>query len=86
MPALVLAALLLLAGCAITPEQRQAEVDRQMARDREIRREHMRASGALSETEYDAVNRRTGRVDPTRRGLPPPPTTDELERKVEAGR
>ena len=86
MPALVLAALLLLAVCAITPEQRQAEVDRQMARDREIRREHMRASGALSETEYDAVNRRTGRVDPTRRGLPPPPTTDELERKVEAGR
>ncbi len=80
MPALALAALLLLAGCAITPEQRQAELDRQTARDREIRREHMRASCALHETEYEAVNRRTGRVDPARRGLPPPPTTDELER------
>jgi len=86
MPALALAALLLLAGCAITPEQRQAELDRQTARDREIRREHMRASGALNETEYEAVNRRTGRVDPARRGLPPPPTTDELERKVEGER
>ena len=86
MPALVLAALLLLAGCAITPEQRQAEQDRQATRDREIRREHMRASGALSESEYEEVNRRTGRVDPTRRGLPPPPTTSELERKVEGGR
>lgn len=86
MPALVLAALLLLAGCAITPEQRQAEQDRQATRDREIRREHMRTSGALNAAEYEEVNRRTGRVDPTRRGLPPPPTTTELERKVEGGR
>lgn len=86
MPVLVLAALMLMAGCAITPEQRQAEQDRQAARDREIRREHMRASGALSQAEYDEVNRRTGRVDPTRRGLPPPPTTEELERKVEGAR
>jgi hypothetical protein len=86
MPALVLAALLALAGCALTPAQREAEQERQAARDREIRREHMRASGALNETEYEAVNRRTGRVDPTRRGLPPPPTTEELESKVEGDR
>lgn len=86
MPVLLLAASLVLAGCAITPEQRQAEQDRQAARDREIRREHMRTSGALSASEYEEVNRRTGRVDPTRRGLPPPPTTAELERKVEGER
>ena len=77
---------LALAGCIQTPEQRQAEVERMADRDRQLRRDHMRASGALSETEYETVGRRTGIVDPTRRGLPPPPTTEELERKVEGGR
>lgn len=83
---LALAALACLAGCVTTPEQRQAEQERQAERDREIRRAHMRGTGALNETEYEAVNRRTGVVDPTRRGLPRPPTTEELERKVEESR
>lgn len=83
---LALAALACLAGCVTTSEQRQAEQERQVERDREIRRDHMRESGALNATEYEAVNRRTGVVDPARRGLPRPPTTDELERKVEETR
>ena len=86
MRSLVLVTLCASVGCITTPEQRQAEQERQADRDRELRREHMRSTGALNESEYEAVNRRTGVIDPNRRNLPRAPTTEELERKVEGVR
>ncbi len=83
---LVLVTLCASVGCITTPEQRQAEQERQANRDRELRREHMRSTGALNESEYEAVNRRTGVIDPTRTTIPRAPTTEELERKVEGVR
>jgi len=83
---LVLLALgLLQVGCnVLSDEQRQAELERKAEQDRALRRQHMLSNGAIRETEYDAISRRTGTgAAPAR--LPAAPTTDEMERRVNDG-
>lgn len=76
-----------LAGCiALTPAEREAEQQRRAEADRALRRQHMQERGGITETEYEVLSRRTGETDPARGGLPRPPTTEELERKVESQR
>lgn len=82
-----LLALPLLAGCiALTPAEREAEQQRRAEADRALRRQHMQERGGITETEYEVLARRTGQVDPAAGGLPRPPTTKELEKKVESQR
>jgi len=83
----LLLALPLLAGCAaLTPAEREEEQRRRAEADRELRRRHMQQSGGISATEYEVIGGRSGQVDPGRSGLPRPPTTRELEKKVESQR
>lgn len=78
----VLALCLLQVGCnVLSSEQRQAELERKADRDREMRRQHMLATGAIRETEYDVIGRKTGTVTSTGT-LPPPPTTEEMEERA----
>lgn len=80
----LLALCLLQVGCNVmSDEQRQAELERQAERDRAQRRQHMLATGAIRETEYEVISRRGGVPDSGR--LPPPPTTEEMERRVRDG-
>lgn len=69
-------------GCnVLSGEQRQAEIERKAEQDRELRRQHMIATGAIRETEYDVIGRKTGTgAVPAR--LPSAPTTEEMERRV----
>jgi hypothetical protein len=83
----LLLALPLLVGCMpLTPAEREAEQMRRADADRALRRQHMQASGGISETEYEVISRRDAVTDPSKGGLPRPPTTRELERKVEEQR
>lgn len=83
----LLLALPLLAGCiALTPAEREEEQRRRAEADRALRRQHMQQGGGISETEYEVIERRSGQPDPGRGGLPRPPTTKELEKKVESQR
>jgi hypothetical protein len=83
----LLVALPLLAGCvALTPAEREAEQQRRAEADRALRRQHMQEGGGITETEYEVLSRRTGGASPGASGLPRPPTTKELEEKVESQR
>lgn len=76
---------LLQAGCnVLSDEQRQAELERKAEQDRELRRQHMLANGAIRETEYEVINRRTGKGAVPGR-IPAAPTTDEMERRASDG-
>lgn len=78
----LLALCLLQVGCnVLSGEQRQAEIDRKAEEDRAIRRQHMLASGAVRPGEYDVIGRKTGTAD-VPGVVPPPPTTEEMERRV----
>lgn len=80
-----LALCLLQVGCnVLSGEQRQAELERKAEQDRELRRQHMLATGAVRESEYDVIGRKTGTATATG-GLPPAPTTDEMERRNKDG-
>lgn len=46
----------------------------------------MQERGGITETEYEVLSRRNGETTPSTGGLPRPPTTKELEKKVEAQR
>lgn len=83
---LALSALCLLqVGCnVLSDEQRQAELERKAEQDRALRRQHMLSNGAIRETEYEAISRRTG-TGAAPGKLPGAPTTDEMERRVNDG-
>lgn len=84
---LLAASLPLLAGCvALTPAEREAEQQRRAEADRALRRQHMQERGGITETEYEVLSRRTGESPSPSGGLPRPPTTKELEKKVESQR
>ena len=80
-----LALCLLQVGCnVLSGEQRQAELERKAEEDRAFRRQHMLSTGAVRDAEYDVIGRKTGTVTATG-ALPPPPPTEEMERRTRDG-
>ena len=73
------------AGCTLFDDQRrQAEVDRLMEADAAERQARLKAEGKLRPKEFEVVSNKMGWTRTDAHGLPPPPTTDELEMKVKA--
>jgi hypothetical protein len=83
--ALLLACALLSAGCSI-PDAKStaaAQQDRLMD-DTDERKARLRARGTLSPQEYEAMAIKMGWTTKGAPGLPPPPTTEELEKRIKA--
>ena len=74
----------LLTGCAAYRERSEKESIEQMHRDSEIRQTRLKSANSLNDKEYETVSDRMGWSRSDARGLPPPPTTEELEKKVKA--
>ena len=74
----------LFTGCSAYRERAQKESIEQMHRDSEIRQARLKSSSSLNDKEYETVSDRMGWSRSDARGLPPPPTTEELEKKVKA--
>ena len=74
----------LLTGCAAYRERSEKESIEQMHRDSEIRQTRLKTTSSLNDKEYETVSDRMGWSRSDARGLPPPPTTEELEKKVKA--
>lgn len=80
---LLLATAMLGAGCALPDAKRDAAaVQERLMDDNDERKARLRASGTLSPQEYEALARKMGWTTKGAPGLPPPPTTDELEKRV----
>lgn len=83
--ALLLACAMLGAGCAAPDAKRDAaDQDRRLMDDTDERKARLRARGTLSPQEYEAMAIRMGWTTKGTSGLPPPPTTEELEKRVKA--
>lgn len=52
--------------------------------DTDERKARLQALGTLSPQEYEAMAIRMGWTKKSAAGLPPPPTTEELEKRVKA--
>jgi len=74
----------LLMGCSSYRERSEKESIEQMRRDSEIRQTRLKSGSSLNDKEYETVSDRMGWSRSDARGLPPPPTTEELEKKVKA--
>ena len=72
---------LMFVGC-MSQEERQAQIERKAESDRAFRREHMRNTGAVRDSEYDTLNKATRDFTPQATGIPVAPTTEELERRI----
>lgn len=74
-------------GCGVTDlKRRQAQTDQFLQANDEERKTRLKASRSLNPEEYAALARKMGWVDKPANGLPPPPTIEELEKRVrEAG-
>ena len=83
--ALLLACALLGAGCSIPDAKSTAtgQQDRLMD-DTDERKARLRARGTLSPQEYEAMAIKMGWTNKGASGLPPPPTTEELEKRIKA--
>jgi len=79
----ILASVLLM-GCSSYRERSEKESIEQMHRDSEIRQTRLKSASSLNDKEYETVSDRMGWSRSDARGLPPPPTTEELEKKVKA--
>jgi hypothetical protein len=74
-----------LAGCSLLDEnRRQAETDRIREADAAERQARLKGEGKLRPKEFEVVSDKMGWTRTDARGLPPPPTTEELEKKVKA--
>ena len=71
-------------GCSSYRERSEKESIEQMHRDSEIRQTRLKTASSLNDKEYETVSDRMGWSRSDARGLPPPPTTEELEKKVKA--
>ncbi len=72
----------LLMGCSSYRDRAEKESIEQMQRDSEIRQARLKTKSSLNDKEYETVSDRMGWSRTDARGLPPPPTTEELEKKV----
>jgi hypothetical protein len=82
---LLLAGALLVVGCALPNPKRDAAIAREnMLDDTDERKARLKARGTLNPQEYEAMAIRMGWTTKGAAGLPPPPTTEELEKRVKA--
>ena len=83
--ALLLACALLGAGCSIPDAKSNATAQQdRLLDDTDERKARLRARGTLSPQEYQAMAIKMGWTTKGAPGLPPPPTTEELEKRVKA--
>lgn len=82
--AIGLIALSVSVGCSSYKDRLKNESEDRMHQDSATRQARMQKSGSLNDQEYKAVSDRMGWVRTDARSLPPPPTTEELEKKVKA--
>ncbi|MCX6888528.1 MAG: hypothetical protein NTU71_03700 [Verrucomicrobia bacterium] len=83
--ALLLICALLGAGCAMPDAKRDADdQQRRLMDDSDERKARLQARGTLSPQEYEAMALKMGWTTKGAPGLPPPPTTEELEKRVKA--
>lgn len=82
---LLFASAMLCAGCA-TPDAKRdgADQDRRLMDDTDERKARLKARGTLSPQEYEAMAIKMGWTNRGASGLPPPPSTEELEKRVKA--
>ncbi len=82
---LLLACAMLGAGCSLPDAKRDAaSVDERLMNDDDERKARLKAKGTLSPQEYEIMARKIGWTTKGEPGLPPPPTVEELERRVKA--
>ena len=75
---------LVLTGCGSFQKKTQNDAEKAMIADGAVRQSRLRETRVLNDKEYETVSDRMGWVRSDARGLPPPPSTAELERKVKA--
>jgi len=84
-PSVLLLASALLGGCALPDAKSGAKaVQERLMDDDDERKARLRASGSLNPAEYEALAKKMGWTTAGAPGLPPPPTTEELEKRVKA--
>lgn len=82
---LFFAGALLLVGCSTPDAKRDAALQQErLMDDTDERKARLRARGTLSPQEYEAMAIKMGWTTKSAAGLPPPPTTEELEKRVKA--
>ena len=83
---LLLASIAWLAGCALLPDSKrdQAQLNERLQDDNDERKARLKAKGTLSPQEYEIMARKMGWTIEGKGGLPPPPTVEELEKRVKA--
>jgi hypothetical protein len=84
--ALLLASFAWLVGCSIFPDPKrdQAQLNDRIQNDTDERKARLKAKGTLSPQEYELMARKMGWTTEGKAGLPPPPTVEELEKRVKA--
>ncbi len=82
---LLLACLLGAAGCSsFDPQPDQGDLHRRLEDDTDERKARLKAKGTLSPQEYELMARKMGWTTKGEAGLPPPPSIEELEKRVES--
>jgi hypothetical protein len=83
---LLLASFAWLAGCSLFPDPKrdQALREERMQDDTDERKARLKAKGTLSPQEYELMARKMGWTTEGKSGLPPPPSIEELEKRVKA--
>ena len=84
--ALLLASVAWLAGCSIFPDSKRdkAQMDERLQDDTDERKARLKAKGTLSPQEYELMARKMGWTSEGKAGLPPPPSVEELEKRIKA--
>jgi len=82
----LLASIALLVGCSLFPDPKRDQVLQQerLQDDTDERKARLKAKGTLSPQEYEIMARKMGWTTKGESGLPPPPTVEELEKRVKA--
>jgi hypothetical protein len=84
--AFLLACALLAAGCSMPDAKHDADGQKQrLMDDTDERKARLQAQGTLNPQEYEAMAIKMGWTTKGSPGLPPPPTTEELEKRIKAG-
>ena len=84
--ALLLASFAWLVGCSLFPDPKrdQAQLNDRIQNDTDERKARLKAKGTLSPQEYELMARKMGWTTQGESGLPPPPSLEELEKRVKA--
>lgn len=83
--AILLASALCVGGCSVLdPDRGRAALQQRLMDDTDERKARLQAKGTLSPQEYEAMALKMGWTTKGVPGLPTPPTTEELEKRVKA--